>query len=144
MNFWLFSQHSYSQSGAIFLAWKREEYRKWVKTICIFLNPITKREFMLLFSSVSFQSVFNRNSSTYYQCNLELIDLPTGINYLIIENTWKWSIAVLVKHNTQQIFIKGVHAPGRREPGAPRRQQDSQQEWIQIDSWKQLQVGNNP
>lgn len=71
-------------------------------------------------------------------------DLPTGINYLIIENTWKWSIAVLVKHNTQQIFIKGVHAPGRTEPGAPRRQQDSQQEWIQIDSWKQLQVGNNP
>ena len=36
-------------------------------------------------------------------------------------------MSVLVEHNTQQIFIKEVHSPGRVEPGTPKRQKDNQQ-----------------
>lgn len=35
-------------------------------------------------------------------------------------------MAVLVEHNTQQIFIK-MHSPGRVEPGTPKRQKENQQ-----------------
>lgn len=60
-------------------------------------------------------------------------NLPMGINYLVVENTWKRSMLILVKHHNQQIFIKGSAFTGRVVPETLRDRKDNQQGWVQID-----------